>query len=398
MQVLKKIFSILWKVALVLAIVFLFAWFKANKDLKTSWNQLIKTGQEIVIPEKTLPAKQNPKTADFKWTYNKKNYALAETFYGSIYDFYKAEPKEFSYDGELPADWEEKYFGMFLQSFAGDDTIQSLARDIKSIGEKNKLTDNQLVELTVAFVQNIPYDSEKAKKILSENRETGLINYPYETLYENKGVCSDKSFLTVLLLKELGYGTALFVYDNEKHMSVGVQCPVEYSSYGSGYCYTETTSVGNRIGMIPDLNSLNNQAEAVKELSYFDYSQADQFDVKKLGPVKIYQKTQGKIYSGVIQTMKISKDIENLGWAITAAKKELVALKKEIDSDEAKLEEMGKKLNKLSKNEDYEEYNKLVPKYNDLLSDTKDEIKSYNKKVETYNQKINTYNSLIKNF
>ena len=197
-----------------------------------------------------------------------------------------------------------------MQPFAGDDTIQSVARDIKSVGAKNKLTDNQLVELVVAFVQNIPYDSEKAKKILGNSHEKGLINYPYETLYENKGVCSDKSFLTVLLLKELGYGTALFVYDDEKHMSVGVQCPVEYSSYGSGYCYTETTSVGNRIGMIPDLNSLNNQAEAVKELNYFDYSQADQFDVKKLGSVKIYQKTQGKVYSGVIQTMKISKDIE----------------------------------------------------------------------------------------
>lgn len=398
MQSLKKIFSILWKVALILAIVFSFVWFKTNKDLKTSWNQLVKKGQEAVIPEKILPAKQNPKNADFKWTYNKKNYALTETLYASIYDFYKKEPKTFTYEGELPKDWEEKYFGMFLQPFAGDDTIQSLARDIKSIGEKNKLTDNQLVELAVAFAQNIPYDSEKAKKILSDTKEAGLISYPYETLYENKGVCSDKSFLTVLLLKELGYGTALFVYDDEKHMSVGVQCPVEYSSYGSGYCYTETTSVGNRIGMIPDLNSQNNQAEAVKELSYFNYSQADQFDVKKLGPVKIYQKTQGKVYSGVIQTMKVSKDIENLGWAITAVKKELVALKKQLDSDEAKLGEMRKKLEKLSKNDDYEEYNKLAPKYNDLLSEVKDEIKRYNQKVEAYNQKINSYNSLIKNF
>lgn len=397
MHIIKKIFSISWKVAIVLMVVILFSWYKTDKDFKTDWRQLIQSGKKNIVPEKILPEKQAPKTFDFKWEYNKNNYILSETLYGSIYDFYKKEPKEFFYENELPVDWEEKYFGMFLQSFSGDNTIQVIAQDIKNIGEKHKLTDDQVVELVLAFVQTIPYDSEKAEKILGSN-ETGLISYPYETLYENKGVCSDKTFLAAGLLKELGYGTALFVYDEEKHMALGVQCPVEYSSYGLGYCYAETTAVGNRIGMIPNLDSRNNQAETVKTLSYFDYSQDDKFDVRKLGPVKIYQKTQGKDYTGVVQTMKISKDIENLGWAINDAGRELKALKKELDDDQDKLKELEKKMNKLSKNEDYEDYNKLVPKYNDLASDIEKEIKSYNKKINAYNQKVSSYNSLIKNF
>ena len=50
--------------------------------------------------------------------------------------------------------------------------------------------------------------------------------YPYEILYENKGVCSDKSRLLACLLKELGFGCVLFVYNSENHEAVGIKCPI----------------------------------------------------------------------------------------------------------------------------------------------------------------------------
>ena len=42
-----------------------------------------------------------------------------------------------------------------------------------------------------------------------------------------------------LILKELGYGTALFHWSG-KHQAAGVRCPAEYSYLGSGYCFIET--------------------------------------------------------------------------------------------------------------------------------------------------------------
>jgi hypothetical protein len=59
----------------------------------------------------------------------------------------------------------------------------------------------------------------------------------------------------VKLLKEIGYGTALLLYDQVNHMAAGIQCPLETASYVSGntgYCYIETTAP-TRIGFKPEL-------------------------------------------------------------------------------------------------------------------------------------------------
>lgn len=65
--------------------------------------------------------------------------------------------------------------------------------------------------------------------------------YPYETLYSNKGVCSEKSQLLVCLLRELGYGCSIFVYTSANHATVGIKCPPQYAYY-SGYAFVESTA------------------------------------------------------------------------------------------------------------------------------------------------------------
>jgi hypothetical protein len=70
------------------------------------------------------------------------------------------------------------------------------------------------------------------------------VRYPYEVLYENLGICGEKSFLIALLLKELGFGTATF-YLNEhgvNHQVAGVKCPSQYDFKDSGYCFIEAVS------------------------------------------------------------------------------------------------------------------------------------------------------------
>jgi len=384
------------KLVLIIALIGGVFWLKEKQAIKTPFQQSVKNVTDSSQLQGQFPVAANPQTTDFKWTYAKKNYELNETLYGSANDYYGAQSKQFEYQGDLPADWKEKYFAMFLRVAPGDAAIANLAEDIKQAGLKNNLSHDQIAELVLSFVQAIPYDDAKAKLILAGD-SSAQVNYPYETLYSDKGVCSDKSFLADLLLHDLGYGTALFVYDSENHMAVAVQCPAKDSSYGSGYCYAETTAVGEKIGMIPDLNAQNNQAQGVQKLDYFSNSQG-QFDVKKLGPVGIFEKTSGQLYSGVAATMQTSQQIETLGGWITDARGQLIAQNAKINADRATLSGMDKNMQKFSKAKDYKNYNELVPQYNNLINALQKEIISYNAQVNAYNQKVKNYNNLVASF
>ncbi len=107
--------------------------------------------------------------------------------------------------------------------------IQNLARD-----------KTEQMRIAVSFVQKIPFEASKktfifGKSILNYSR------YPYEVLYENKGICGEKSELLVFLLRELGYNSAFFFNSFENHESVGIKCPGAMDFKDTGYCFVETT-------------------------------------------------------------------------------------------------------------------------------------------------------------
>lgn len=222
----------------------------------------------------TIPEFANEKNTKFSWKYNGVNYSIEETLYQSVYDFYRHTIETFEFPKGISSGWSEIFYGIFLEPAVNDKTFSQIAESIKNEGLKHGLNDDQIAELALAFVQEIPYDDEKAEKnlITEEGSDSISTAHPYETLYEQKGVCSDKSFLAVLLLRELGYGTTLFLYDSANHIAVGVKCPLEYSTGNTGYCYAETTTPGYRIGDIPEIDFEN--------------------------PV-LYQKTDGKVYQAV---------------------------------------------------------------------------------------------------
>ncbi len=405
MKTVRKILSGGIKLLIVAAILALVVWIKTGGKFDQLWNgsrRVYANVARIVAPDhnalaKNFPAPENPKAITYKWTYDKKTYQLTETLYQSDFDYYASSPKVFSYEGSTPpTDWKEQYFGMFLKEAPGDTTIEKVASDLRALGKQNGLTNDQIVELVMAFVQSIPYDSAKADVILSGTG--GTANYPYETLYEDKGVCSDKSFLAASLLRALGYGTALFVYESENHMAIGIQCTPQDSSYSSGYCYAETTTPGNKIGMIPDLNTATNQAEGVQKINYFGGSQTNPFDVKKLGPVEIFQKTTGKTYAGIAQTISTTKEIAGLKQAIVDAYDNLVAEKKQIESDADQLNGWSGEMKKYLQKNQISRYNGLVDKYDSLLEKYKKEVDVYDIQVAAYNQKVDQYNNLIASF
>ena len=146
--------------------------------------------------------------------------------------------------------------------------------------------------------QILKYDDAKAFSF------GGTTLYPYETLYLGRGVCGDKALLAASLLKELGYGVALFTYSKESHMTIGIKCPKRYASYGSDYCFAEVANgYYNRITDIPkeygrfggiilssnpeiyvvsEGKSLENVQQDVAEVEDFKYTEKRINDLKQL--------------------------------------------------------------------------------------------------------------------
>lgn len=364
------------------------------------------TGQITPLPESEQPVSkigefEGGAARDFRWSYGGSEYFLELALYESAYTYYKNRDKFFRYQGpDLPADWKEQYYGMFLEPAENDRTFEELAGLIMREGEKKKLSRDEIAELALAFVQSIPYDSRRAAAILNSSASAGdpetLPKYPYEILYEQKGICSDKSFLAAALFRELGFGTALFEYENANHMAAGIQCPPEYSTENSGYCYAETTTPGHKIGIVPELDRSSGRAVAREEKEYYA-AEESRLPAPLVSP-GLYRQLPGLVYAGVQKTYAIQAQISEAEKKLASLSAELSVLKKQADALEKEINELKKDLERYEKEEKYEKYNKLVPGYNKLVEDYRDLIKKYNAKVSEYNAQIKNYNSLIKKF
>lgn len=372
-------------------------WFIAEKRGIHNFGQLVpalETRIQQAIPQ-NFPELSQPVVKNFSWNYKGSKYQLSLTLHQSAYKFYQNQPKTYSYGGQLPNNWEDDYYGMFLKVNEKDQTISELADKLKALGSKHSLTSDQTVELALAFVQAIDYDDAKAGNILAKTGNESML-YPYETLFEQRGVCSDKSLLAISILKKLGYGTAIFTYEKENHMAIGVACPKSYSTYGSGYCYGETTSTGNKIGIIPQFDTQSKKTVDITELATFDAEQSQQTSLQELGKVTMYQITKGKEYDGIIETKKIESEISQLKVQMKTSLEQVNSQKATVANEISELESQKNTLENLKDDQNFEKYNAKAEKYNALLEKYKKDAKTYNENVTLYNRAVARYNSLIK--
>ncbi|NTU66823.1 MAG: hypothetical protein HGB08_02750 [Candidatus Moranbacteria bacterium] len=395
----RKFFRIILRISITIAIIAIVFSPNIKERLSDSITNIpLLKKRSSVVENKTVEL-TDPTEKSFDWKYRNQSYSIDLTLYQSLYDYYYNLPRQYQYQGTLPTDWEEQYAGMFLTGLPNDRFITELADAIRAQAQKSKLTDDQSAELILAFVQALPYDDAGAKELLSDGygNQDGihLPRYPYETLFDKKGICSDKSFLAYLLLKQAGYGVALFEYPDAHHMAIGIQCPDEYSTYGSGYCYAETTAPENIIGLVPNLDPLSNKPLANQDIPYFGAEAGNQ---TALGDPNILAKTAGKSYGGIVATLKTEKKIVQLKSDIQSMDKQLALEKQRIASDKEELESMKTSLDKYKKNKDYEKYNSLAKEYNDQADAYSKEVSAYNAKINSYNQKVREYNKLIKSF
>lgn len=220
----------------------------------------------------------NPKTIKLGYTLRGKKDEIEFVAYKGLNDYYANKSRVVTYTYTPPSD---EY--MVLRFIADEKQlpyIQVLVNKIKTITTNS---DDQ-ARIAINLVQSMPYDWDSLK-YGGDNR------YAYETLYDQTGVCADKSSLLAVLLKQLGYGVVIFDFRLESHEAVGIKCPLEYSYLNTGYCFIESTtpsiitdSYGDYIGvgkliskpniyLVSDgksFNSVKEEYDDAKELTYLE--------------------------------------------------------------------------------------------------------------------------------
>ncbi len=190
----------------------------------------------IATPTKNLETGLISKS--FNYVLRGKSGSIDVNLYSGIYNEILAQPSPVwctRYNSDpTPCTSEEtrQYNLKYLDNPIPKKYLDELVSSIKSKTSNN----DDRARIAINLVQQIPYDYSRLYSTNFRGRS------PYEVLYENKGVCGEKSKLLAYLLRELGYGVVLFEFSSENHMAVGIKSPVQYSYKNSGYAFIESTS------------------------------------------------------------------------------------------------------------------------------------------------------------
>ena len=158
------------------------------------------------------------------------------TVYEGLVDYISNLPKVINYVGEekpLRSDFKLRNINEIEQK----KLLLPLLIAIQNTAENKE----DQVRIAISIVQNIEFGESDKKMNLPGTNGISYSRYPYEVLYDQKGVCGEKSELLAFLLKEMGYGVVFFYYPDENHEALGIKCPVRYSIENTGYCFIETT-------------------------------------------------------------------------------------------------------------------------------------------------------------
>jgi hypothetical protein len=179
----------------------------------------------------------------FAWDYNGNHWTWNLSIPVALYEAYKAVPVS-TRTRNGPA-------GYGYITTTDDYYMRVLAQKLNETATQLKYSSYDQVSFVLAFVQSLPYTSDKVTTGSDE-----YPRFPIETLVDDGGDCEDTSILLATLTLIMGYGT---VYLNPpNHYAVGIlgdNLKGTYWTYPEGsnntYYYCETTGDGFKIGQLP---------------------------------------------------------------------------------------------------------------------------------------------------
>jgi hypothetical protein len=134
--------------------------------------------------------------------------------------------------GARPPDWVGDHYRAFVTDKHQEPFYAALSDSLHQVRDEEKLDASRYVELVTAMVQALEY-----------RVDTGDLapKFPIETYGDGYGDCDDKALLAAGLLARDGYDVALLLFEQEKHVALGIKAPgLDYK--GTGYAFVEATS------------------------------------------------------------------------------------------------------------------------------------------------------------
>ncbi|MFC7077770.1 hypothetical protein [Haloarcula halophila] len=190
---------------------------------------------------RTVPRLEDtsPVTRKFTQSIGRMRTEFTIRFAEQLYDYYQGRVRTGNY-------------GAYTSDTFDKNAISGITNSLEAYRDRNDMTDRQMIDHAIAWVQGMEYTQDKPATGYNEYPK-----YPLETLYDRGGDCEDTAILLAEVFNKLGYGSILIELPQAKHMAVGVKGNDEipgayYTKNGNKYYYVETTGSGWRVGEVPD--------------------------------------------------------------------------------------------------------------------------------------------------
>ncbi len=263
---------------------------------------------------------------------------------------------------------EEEWIPIYYLAFVNDSRQEPFYADLlaafREIRDREGLDDDRYLELIAAFVQSIPYRTDAS---IVEPK------FPIETYVDTEGDCDDKSLLLTGLLAREGYGVALFYFEDEAHMAVGV---------GSAGCFYRNTPFAY-------IEATNASYVGIPPAALADGT------VLSSDPLVIPVGDGPRIYAGCDQIHTIERALSASRDRVEELTPELAARTRELGVQEEALESLGARMAALSRAGEIREYNRLVPEYNRKARDYNTAVGAYNALLDESGAAVELHNYLV---
>jgi hypothetical protein len=178
--------------------------------------------------------KAGAETADITRQFVWKSFGEAETLMvkvpSPLHDHYAQKTRTYQY-------------GNYIKEDAGYELTGKLAAAFDRRAEEENLTEWEVLNMVVDFVQSLEYQTEEGE----------YPKYPIETLKDGGGDCEDTAILLAAIFDKMGIDCVLL--SPPGHMAVGLAVTglsgKHYLHSGKKYYYIETTGQNWEIGLIP---------------------------------------------------------------------------------------------------------------------------------------------------
>ena len=166
------------------------------------------------------------------------------------------------------ASYHEYWGHIYSQLVAeGKEHLGFIIDSLQHVGQEKNLDRNELAELVVSFVQDIPYSYILSKECSTLENPThpcvgntylGILS-PVEFLHSLRGDCDTRSVLIYAIMEEMGFDPMIVISQEYAHAMLAVHMPAagdHLSHNGKNYYFWETTAKNWPVGVLPP-NSKN---------------------------------------------------------------------------------------------------------------------------------------------